>query len=112
MAKRRHNYRFIITKYKKKYLYFDMDSFSMDGMTIDNIYDGYRVTKKNEVYVRYSYNELEDWYADIGPQFRTVKEDSYEGKLVLETSDKEQFVNTFYELTGEKPEVQEIPEMW
>ena len=108
MTKRRKTYRFVITKYKKKYLYFDMDSFSMDGMTVDNVYDGYRITKKNEVYVRYSYNELEVWYADIGPQFRIVREDSYVGKLVLETSDKEQFITKFYGLTGIKPEVQEM----
>ena len=106
MAKRK-KYRFIITKYKGHYLYFDLDTLKLDGMVVDNVYDDYRVTKRNEVYVRYSYSELEDWYGDIGPQFRTVKEDSYEGKLILETSDKELFINTFYELTGIKPEVQE-----
>ena len=112
MAKKRNKYRFVITKYKGHYLYFDMDSFSMDGMIINNFYDGYRVTKKNEVYIKYSYNELEDWYADIGPQFRTVTEESYGGKLILETNNKEQFITKFYGLTGIKPEIQEIEDMW
>lgn len=107
MPKKKYNYRFVITKYKKKYLYFDMDSFSMDGMVITSDYDGYRVTKKNEVYIKYSWDELEDYYCDIGPCYNTVKEEIYQGKLVLETSDKELFINTFYELTGIKPEVQE-----
>ena len=111
MSKKRDKYRFVITKYKGNYLCFDMCSYRMDGMTVDNVYDGYRITKKNEVYVRYSYNELEDWYADIGPQFRTIREDSYGGKLVLETGDKELFINTFYELTGVKPEIQEIEDL-
>lgn len=112
MAKRRKTYRFVITKYKKKYLYFDMDSFSMDGMVITNDYDGYRVTKKNEVYIKYSWQELEDYYCDIGPCYKDIKEELYRGKLILETSDKEQFIAKFYSLTGEKPEIQEIPEMW
>lgn len=107
MAKRRKKYRFVITKYKKKYLYFDIDSFSMDGMIITNDYDGYRVTKNNEVYIKYSWPELEDYYCDIGPCYKYIKEESYQGKLVLETNNKEQFINTFYELTGVKPEIQD-----
>lgn len=108
MSKKRCNYRFVITKYKKKYLYFDMDSFSIDGKVITSDYDGYRVTKNNEVYIKHSWQELEDWYADIGPCLKDIKEESYRGKLILETSDKEQFITTFYNLTGEKPEVQDF----
>lgn len=110
MVKRRKTYRFVITKYKKKYLYFDMDSFSIDGMVITSDYDGYRVTKNNEVYIKYSWQELEDWYGDIGPCYKYIKEESYKGKLILETSDKEQFITTFCELAGEKPEIQEYEE--
>ena len=108
MVKRRKTYRFVITKYKKKYLYFDMDSFRIDGKVITSDYDDYRVTKDNSVYIKYSWQELEDYYCDIGPCFKDIKEESYRGKLILETSDKELFINTFYNLTGEKPEVQEM----
>lgn len=107
MAKKKHNYRFVITKYKKKYLYFDMDELEISCGRIDDVYDGYRVTKKNEVYIKYSWQELEDYYCDIGPCYKDIKEEYYRGKLILETSNKEQFINTFYELTGIKPEVQE-----
>ena len=108
MSKKRKTYRFVITKYKNHYFYFDMEEIEIDGFEVNNKYDGYRVTKKNEVYIKYSWQELEDWYADLGPCYTNIKEEYYRGKLILETSNKDQFITKFYGLTGKKPEIQDF----
>lgn len=55
----------------------------------------YKVTKNKKLYCKVEQDVLEDWYADIGPIYKTEKERFYVGKVLFTTNNIETLLNQF-----------------
>lgn len=58
---------YIITKFKGKYRLYDVLAIEMEDFM--NSYNGHHkivIDKQQKVYHKYEYEEVDDWYADIG----------------------------------------------
>ena len=73
--------RYIITRKRNRYYLFDTLQMEYDGDV-----DYFSLRKNGHVIQHYSYEEVDDWYADTGVIYHYEKAEHDLGKLVFETN--------------------------
>ena len=85
--------KYIIVKKKKHYHI--IDTFFKE---VTDLNTRITVYKNNKVYETYYYDEVDDWFADIGAITHTEKIKIYLGKLIFESDDIEETAREFVRL--------------